>query len=69
MENSFAVNIFESINYLSENEFGLVFIQLSPSTNEGQQVSSTANFHDVHDMAIDLEALIETNNILVPSSF
>lgn len=69
MKNSFAMYIFKSIDYLSKNEFGLIFIQLSSSPHEGQKVSSTADFHDIHDMAIDFEALVKTNDILVPSSF
>jgi hypothetical protein len=69
MEDSFAVHIFKSVNYLSKDEFSLIFIQLSPTTNEGQKVSSAADFHDIDDMAINFEALIESNNIFVPSSF
>jgi hypothetical protein len=69
MEDSLAVHIFKSVNYLSKDEFSLVFIQLSPTAHEGQKVSSTADLHDIDDMAIDFEALVETNNILVPSSF
>ena len=69
MEYSFAVHIFKSIDYLSKNEFGLIFIQLSSSAHEGEKVSSTTDFHDIHDMAVDFEALVETNDLLVPGSF
>ena len=69
MENSFAMHIFESINDLPKDEFGLIFIQLSPSSHEGEKVSSTADFHDIHDMTIDFKTLVKSNNILVPSSF
>jgi hypothetical protein len=69
MENTFAVHIFESIDYLSKDEFGLIFIQLSSSTHKGEEVTSATDFHDIHDMAVDFEALIESNNILMPCSF
>jgi hypothetical protein len=47
----------------------LIFIQLSPSSHEGEKVSSTADFHDIHDMTIDFETLVKSNNVLVPSPF
>ena len=69
MEYSFAMDIFETIDDLSKDELGLVFIQLPPSSHEGEEVTTSADLHDVDDMAVDFETLIQPDNVLVPSPF
>ena len=63
------MDIFETIDDLSKDELGLVFIQLPPSSHEGEEVTTSADLHDVDDMAVDFETLIQPDNVLVPSPF
>lgn len=60
--------ILQPKNDLSEYKFGVVFLQLSPSSNICEQIASTTDLHDVNDVVLSLKALIEPDNIFLSRS-
>jgi len=60
------MNILKPKNYLLEQEFGVVFLQLPPSPHVSQQVASSANFHHVHYVRLGVKRFVESHNVLVP---
>ena len=63
------MDVLKAVDDLSKDELGLVFIQLPPSPHEGKKVTTSTDLHDIDDMAVDLETLVEPHNVLVPCSF
>lgn len=50
VQDSLMVNILQSFDDLSEDEFGVILLQLSASSHIGQQITTTAHLHHVNDM-------------------
>ena len=63
------MHVLETENDLPKYKFSHIFLQLSSSSYIREQITTTAHFHDIHDMIFRFETFIQSHDILLPSSF
>lgn len=68
MKHSFGVNVVYTLNNLSEDELGIIFLQFSSPSDIGKEVTTSTNLHDVYNMSWDLKAFVKSHNVLLSGS-